>query len=168
MAVRLDRRQLPGLNAPRGGARAAGDPSGAGPVQAMPGHLVRRLQQIAVRLFAEVLGDALTPVQFAALAAIAGEPGMDQAALSARIGYDRATIGGVIDRLQRRGLLERVPDPADRRLKRVHLTGAGQQLLAASLPVVADVQRQLLGPLTEREQASFERICRKLLDQHHG
>ena len=134
----------------------------------MPGHLVRRLQQVAVRLFAEALGDALTPVQFAALAAIAGEPGMDQAALSARIGYDRATIGGVIDRLQRRGLLERLPDPADRRLKRVHLTGAGQRLLAASLPIVADVQRQLLGPLTERERASFERLCRKLLDHHHG
>ena len=116
MAVRLDGRQLPGLTTPRGGARVPEDPSGAGPVQAMPGHLVRRLQQVAVRLFAEALGDALTPVQFAALAAIAGEPGMDQAALSARIGYDRATIGGVIDRLQRRGLLERLPDPADRRL----------------------------------------------------
>ena len=134
----------------------------------MPGHLVRRLQQVAVRLFAEALGDELTPVQFAALAAIAREPGMDQAALSASIGYDRATIGGVIDRLQLRDLLERVPDPADRRLKRVHLTAAGQRLLAASLPIVAEVQQQLLRPLTERERASFERICRKLLAHHQG
>lgn len=134
----------------------------------MPGHLVRRLQQVAVRLFAETLADELTPVQFAALAALAREPGMDQAALSASIGYDRATIGGVIDRLQRRGLLERVPDPADRRLKRVHLTAAGERLLALSLPIVAAVQQRLMAPLTEREQASFERICRKLLDHHLG
>src|SRR4029434_2712188 len=73
----------------------------------MPGHLARRFQQIAVAVFlAEVEGAGfdLTPVQYAALAAIKLNPGIDQVTLAGLIAYDRTTITGVVDRLGRRGL----------------------------------------------------------------
>ena len=76
----------------------------------MPGHLARRFQQIAVAVFlAEVEGAGfdLTPVQYAALAAIKLNPGIDQVTLAGLIAYDRTTITGVVDRLVQKGLLVR-------------------------------------------------------------
>ncbi|MCA0451745.1 MAG: MarR family transcriptional regulator, partial [Proteobacteria bacterium] len=75
-----------------------------------PGHLARRFQQIAVSVFmaeAEAAGYDLTPVQYAALAAVAANKGIDQATLAGLIAYDRTTIGGVVDRLEQKGLVSR-------------------------------------------------------------
>ena len=68
----------------------------------MAGHLIRRLQQISTQVFttrAREAGFDLTSVQFAAMDAIREKPGIDQAGVAAMIAYDKATIGGVIDRL---------------------------------------------------------------------
>src|SRR5215469_3786880 len=76
----------------------------------MPGHLARRFQQIAVAVFlAEVenTGFDLTPVQYAALAAVSTNPGIDQITLAGLIAYDRTTITGVVDRLAQKGLVAR-------------------------------------------------------------
>ncbi len=76
----------------------------------MPGHLARRFQQIAVAVFLAEVADAgfdLTPVQYAALATIKANPGLDQVTLAGLIAYDRTTITGVIDRLVQKGLVER-------------------------------------------------------------
>lgn len=62
----------------------------------LPGHLIRRLQQIAVALFAARMAEAgldLTPVQYAALSTIHDNPGVDQATLAGLIAYDRVTLG---------------------------------------------------------------------------
>jgi hypothetical protein len=68
----------------------------------LPGHLARRLQQLAVALFTEeVAGLGLTPVQYSALHAICKQPGIDQKTLAQTISYDAATIGGVIDQAAR-------------------------------------------------------------------
>ena len=51
----------------------------------------------------QAAGFVLTSVQFAALDAIAQQPAIDQATLAATISFDRATIGGVIERLESKG-----------------------------------------------------------------
>lgn len=137
-------------------------------IHRMPGHLIRRLQQVAVKLFCAGVGMDMTPVQFAALAAVTQRPGTDQAALSALIGYDRATIGGVIDRLEARGWLVRSASRADRRLKLVRITPAGRKALARALPAVKAVQATLLEPLDGAERRHFERLCLKILVRHLG
>jgi MarR family transcriptional regulator, temperature-dependent positive regulator of motility len=134
----------------------------------MPGHFIRRLQQVAVRLFAERVGLDMTPVQFAALAAVAQRPLTDQAALSALIGYDRATIGGVIDRLESRGWLARSPSSTDRRVKLVRITPSGRKALARALPAVKSVQETLMTPLGAGDRKRFERLCVKILAHHLG
>jgi DNA-binding MarR family transcriptional regulator len=134
----------------------------------MPGHFIRRLQQVAVRLFAEKVGFDLTPVQFAALVAAARRPRIDQATLSALIGYDRATIGGVIDRLESRGWLQRSASTRDRRLKLVRITPAGRRALAKAMPAVKLVQAMLVEPLGDLERRRFERLCLKILAHHLG
>ena len=72
---------MPRLKAPAPGAAPT---DAALPIHEMPGHMVRRLQQVAVALFAEELaGLDLTPVQYAALVALDERPGLDQAPLAA-------------------------------------------------------------------------------------
>jgi len=134
----------------------------------MPGHHVRRLQQVAVRLFAEEVGSDLTPVQYAALIGVARRPGLAQAPLAALIGYDRATIGGVIDRLEQKGWLMRSPSPADRRVNTLTVTRKGEEALARAAPAVARVQARLTQPLDEAERADFTRMCIKMLAHHGG
>ncbi len=137
-------------------------------VHAMPGHHIRRLQQVAVRLFAETVGPEITPVQYAALVAIAQRPGAGQAALAALIGYDRATIGGVIDRLEQKGWVERKASPEDRRLNLLTATALGREALARATPAVEAMQDKLLDPLDPQERAQFERMCLKVLAAHLG
>jgi len=156
---------------PRGSAAEGADESAALKplfVHSMPGHLVRRLQQVAVRLFSEGVGAELTPVQFASLCAISDRPQIGQAALAALIGYDRATIGGVIDRLEQKGLLVRIPSPDDRRSNALALTLAGQQCIEENKKNVEAVQQKLLAPLSDTEQRHFEAMCLKILAHHKG
>lgn len=137
-------------------------------VHSMPGHIVRRLQQVAVRLFTEEVGADLTPVQFASLYAVADKPNIGQAALAALIGYDRATIGGVIDRLEQKGLIKRVPSPDDRRSNALALTQAGRELLVKAEPRVRAVQARLLEPLDADELSVFTAMCQRILRHHNG
>jgi len=86
-------------------------------IHEMPGHLARRFQQIAVAVFlaeVEKAGYDLTSVQYAALAAVNANPGIDQVTLAGLIAYDRTTIGGVVDRLVQKGLVARHESSRDR------------------------------------------------------
>ncbi|WP_158964907.1 MarR family winged helix-turn-helix transcriptional regulator [Chachezhania sediminis] len=130
----------------------------------MAGHLIRRLHQISTSVFqahVKEAGQDLTAVQYAALNAVSANPGIDQATLAGLIAYDRATIGGVVDRLEAKGLLTREIREGDRRAREVALTDRGREVLAGIVPVVRALQSQILCGLTEEEQAEFLRLAAK-------
>src|SRR5438445_13598774 len=94
-----------------------------------PGYLFRRMQQIAVAIFAEECkAYDLTPVQYAALVAIRTHPGIDATRLSAVTAFDRSTLGNVIERLESKALVKRQPTREDKRIKLLTLTKAGENL----------------------------------------
>ena len=133
---------------------------------AMAGHLIRRLHQQSTQTFQagmQAIGVDMTSVQFAALDAIVQQPGIDQATLAATISFDRATIGGVVDRLEAKGWVQRAVSPDDRRARLLQATPAGLAQLAAVRPTVEALQAQILAPLTDAEQASFAALARKAL-----
>lgn len=132
----------------------------------MPGHLARRFQQIAVAIFhAEVrkAGYDITPVQYAAIAALCERPGMDQATLAASIGYDRATIGGVVDRLAQKGLVTREVCGNDRRARILHLTDQGTRTLQEISPAVEMAQQRILEGLEASEAQELVRLLGKTI-----
>ena len=134
-------------------------------VSTMPGHLIRRLHQISTQVFASRVKEAgfdLTPVQFAALDAVGRHPGVDQARLSEDVAKDRATIGSVVDRLERKGLVARDVSETDRRARRLVLTPEGETLLAALYPVVEALQADILGGLTQAEYRQFVDLAAKV------
>lgn len=133
----------------------------------LPGHLFRRLHQISVSAFAAEVGAAgfdLTPVQFAVLSALEDHPDIDQATLAGLIAYDRVTIGGVIARLETRGLLERKVCDTDRRARRLRLTERGAAVLTTVWPAVRRAQGVMVGGLDPEEQAILLALMRKVAD----
>lgn len=132
----------------------------------MPGHLIRRMQQLSNNHFATRMREAgldLTSVQFAALDAISANEGLDQATLADLIAYDRATIGGVVNRLLDKGLIARTVSRRDRRSKELRLTEDGERTLVQLAGPVDAVQAAILANLTPDEQAQFLALSRKLL-----
>ncbi|WP_417686296.1 MarR family winged helix-turn-helix transcriptional regulator [Roseibium sp.] len=136
-------------------------------IQGMAGHLIRRLNQISVSIFADRMaaaGHDITSVQFAALSAVNAMPGVDQATLAGQIAYDRATIGGVVDRLVQKGLIDRRVSPSDRRARQLRLTEAGMQLVDEITPIVWALQSDILGGLSEEETQQMLTLLRKATD----
>ena len=132
----------------------------------MPGHLARRFQQIAVAVFLTEVGEAgfdLTPVQYAALAAIKINAGIDQATLAGLIAYDRTTITGVVDRLVQKGLLIRRASKHDRRARELQITEEGHRTLKRITPAVESAQRIILRGLTDKESEQLMRLLRKVI-----
>jgi DNA-binding MarR family transcriptional regulator len=70
----------------------------------------------------------LTPPQFALLAFLWKQDGLTQVELSERGQIDRTTVGGLVDRLEKIGLVERRQHPQDRRAYKIHLTERGKEL----------------------------------------
>jgi DNA-binding MarR family transcriptional regulator len=123
------------------------------PLYSKPGHLIRRLQQIAVAIFMEETAEFdLTPVQYAALIAVREHPDIDVTRLSSLIAFDRSTLGNVVKRLVAKRWLERRGGQPDRRIKRLRVTAAGRQLLNAIEPAVQRAQTRMLAPIPKGEQ----------------
>ena len=79
------------------------------------------------------------------------------------------TLGGMIRwrhlvrDYERRGLLERIPNPADRRGSLVRLTEEGRVAIEAAVDLQAQAELRMLEPLSERERDQLVRLLRKLL-----
>jgi DNA-binding MarR family transcriptional regulator len=138
-------------------------PPDAAALQEMPGHLIRRAQQLSNAIFAEECARFdITSVQFAALFALRGAGELDATRLAEQIAFDRSTIGDVLDRLEAKGWIERRGSPSDRRIKLVRLTSRGLQLLGEVEPAVDRVQERLLEPLTAAEQRQLMTLLKRL------
>lgn len=134
----------------------------------MPGHLIRRAQQISTALFTEeCAGFDLTSVQFAALTAIKANPDVDATRLSALIAFDRSTIGDVLERLEAKGWILRSASQGDRRVKLLRITPRGSKLLRDVLPAVQRVQERLLAPLAPGDRATMIRLLADLAELHN-
>lgn len=134
---------------------------------AAPGHLIRRAHQVAVSIFAEkTAAFDITPVQFAMLNALMDDPGEDQITLAGKVAFDAATSGAVIARLEAKGLLRRDADPKDKRRKLLTATVEGEKVVIAMKAAVAEVQGQIMQPLTAKEAEQLTALLGKLVAGH--
>src|SRR5262245_18474990 len=132
-----------------------------------PGHLIRRLQQIAVALFiAET--DGLTPIQYASLTAIRAVPDVEASRLSTLVALDRATLATVLQRLEAKRWIERSGSSADRRIKLLRITANGRAALETAEAGVRRCQRRILAPLAAGERARFMRMLERLVESNNA
>jgi DNA-binding MarR family transcriptional regulator len=83
--------------------------------------------------------------------------------LSAALLVPSGTLTGRLDRLEGAGLIERMPDPDDRRGMKVRLTDKGLAGTDAAVTAHLAVERELIAPLSARDREQLDRIMRKLL-----
>ena len=106
--------------------------------------------------------EGLTQTQFAALAKLYEVGPCSQNHLGRLIYLDAATIKGVVDRLNARGLVTALNDPKDRRRRAVALTDRGRQVTEAAMLVAAEITAATLAPLTAEEQRMVVKLLKKL------
>ena len=127
------------------------------------GFLLAKAYQRACAIYKEKFGSYdLTPQQFGLLRFLWEEDGITQVELSNRSQIDRTTIGGLIDRLEQSGYLQRLPHPVDRRAYRIELTAAGRQLKEELTPLAEEMHRTILAPLSPDEIDTLTTLLQKL------
>ena len=127
------------------------------------GHLLRRAHQRHSLIFQEYIGDSqLTPLQFAALVKLRDLGEVSQNHLGRLTAMDAATMQGVIKRLAARGLIERRPDPNDRRRLILSLNAEGRKLIEFLIKNGGAITDQTLEPLSPAEQKLFLDLLVKL------
>ena len=110
------------------------------------------------RIVAE--GICLTPGEARTLlnAARAGE--VRQNVLAERMGLEAMTLSAYLDRLEERGLVQRVPDPSDRRAKLVRLTEQADGALRAIRRVTGEIRARARGGMSEEDWEHLNRMLR--------
>ena len=141
-------------------ARLAGSVSPADQAWALL--LQMAFERVHAHFAAAVAELDLAPMQAKALHELNVEPPISMRALAQRLKSDPSNVTGLVDRLEARGLVERRPDPADRRIKGLALTPAGAKLrerlfarLYAAPPALAQ--------LSERDQRVLGEVLQRIL-----
>lgn len=127
------------------------------------GFLVHDVARLLRRRFEdEARLHGFTLPQWRALAEISRSAGLSQVSLAAAIDTDQMTVSGIVSRLERRGLIERYPDPNDSRAKLARLTPAGRALVTTARHVGRELYERALDGLDtaqrERLAADLKRI----------
>ena len=134
-------------------------------VHRVPAHLARRFHQICLGVLAEVTEmENLTPVQYAVLAAVHDEPGLDQRGLARRLAIDAVTAGQLVDALENQQLIDRKVHPEDRRARVLNLTPAGLELRLRLRPALAAAHAHILAPLKKKEQEMLLSLLTRVVE----
>ncbi|MGX6603013.1 MarR family winged helix-turn-helix transcriptional regulator [Micromonosporaceae bacterium Da 78-11] len=99
---------------------------------------------------------------YVVLSALRESPMRTQAALATSIGADKTRLIPVLDELQRRELIEREPDPADRRVRLLRLTDAGRRLHRDVQGEIRAAEEELLSTFPAAERRAFRVVLEKL------
>ncbi|TDW18983.1 MarR family winged helix-turn-helix transcriptional regulator [Kribbella kalugense] len=99
---------------------------------------------------------------YSVLTALDDTPVRTQAALAEAIGADKSRIIGTLDELQQAGLIERTPDPDDRRVRLLSITTEGRRVRRAVRRGIQAQEQQVLESLPLVDRKTFIRILQQL------
>jgi DNA-binding MarR family transcriptional regulator len=117
------------------------------------------IRRVYDRLMAEL---ELTLPEASLLAYIEDAEPMTQIRLSERLGSGRAAVGARVDILERRGAVERRPDPADRRVWLVHITPEGRSLVERVNEIDEGLRHQLRRGISRQERQQLAAVLLRL------
>ena len=135
------------------------------PKEATIGYLVHEVARLFRRRFETFASEhGVTLTQWRALAQIHRQPSISQVALAGAIDSDPMTMSGVLERLERRGLVERYPDPDDSRAKLARLTAEGEDLVRAASDVGQELHALAITGLSEDERSCLTKDLTHIRD----
>ena len=125
------------------------------------GYFIRRLQVWVFQDFIRTLAPVdIRPAQYSVLVVIAANPGLSQSDLADRLGIERARLVRVLDKLEKRGLTQRLASPTDRRSHALRLTPTGQRTLKRAKALAARHEGRLIDELGVQRHNSIKDLLR--------
>jgi DNA-binding MarR family transcriptional regulator len=151
------------MSPPRAGSVFAPDPATAPPKHG----IVRLINRVRVELIdamdRELARFDISAPQLIVLASVANREADSASSLCRNISYDPGAMTRMIDRLEQKGLIRRVPNPEDRRATNLELTTAGKVLFPQLLEAKETVQKQFLRGFSADDVATLEGLLNRML-----
>jgi len=123
-------------------------------------HDVSRLRRIAFDQLMKPMG--ATRSQWWVIAYLSRNDGMMQTELATLLDVGKVTLGGLVDRLESGNWVERRPDPADRRAKRIYLTAAAQKLLMDMHVAEDRMNARILRGISAKQRSELIELLTKI------
>jgi len=123
-------------------------------------HDVSRLRRSVVDRALKPLG--VTRSQWWVLAFLSRADGMSQVALAEELDLGKVALGGLVDRLEKIGLVTRKLDKIDRRVKRVHLTKQSKSLIAEIRASVSVTENEIIERIVDADLKATVRALRTM------
>ena len=125
-------------------------------------HDVSRIRKKVVDQAVAPLG--ITRSQFWVLVNIArfNKHGISQTELARLMSVGKVNLGGLIDHMEANGILERLPDPTDRRAKKVAMTKKGEALLRKLQVVADDINKQIMKGITKEQNKVLDALLHSM------
>jgi DNA-binding MarR family transcriptional regulator len=123
-------------------------------------HDVSRLRRVALDRVLKPIG--VTRSQWWVLIFLSRRDGMTQTALASDLDLTKVAIGGLLDRMETAGLVQRRPDAADARIRRVFLTRAGHRLVGQIHKQIEQFEQEAVGPNSAEELAATIKALRRM------
>jgi len=105
----------------------------------------------------------IKPAYLGVLLSLWNEDGLQANELGKRAGLEPSTMTGLIDRMERDGLVKREPDPNDRRAHRIHLTKEGVDAEVSATKVVSDTLEKVFSTISEKDIETTKNVLRTVL-----
>jgi DNA-binding MarR family transcriptional regulator len=132
-------------------------------LQSLLGYNARRAALTIIEGFLERMAEfGLRPVDFSVMSVIQHNPGVTSRQLCAALNLLPPNLVGLIQSLEARGLIHRQPHPTDGRAWGLHLTPAGESLLAQAESRILASEQQACAGLSTAEQATLKQLLQKI------
>jgi len=136
-----------------------------------PYYLISRVTLMATSALKKGLVSAgvgeVKPAYLGALLALWREDGLKVVELGRRSGLETSTMTGLIDRMERDGLVERRDDATDRRIQRINLTEKGRQTMNPALAVVDSVLATVFEGISQKDLSKTIDVLKRVLANAH-
>jgi DNA-binding MarR family transcriptional regulator len=134
-----------------------------------PSTLAFLLSQVGIhasRQFAEKIAAVdLNPPLFRVLNLVDAAEGQSQQAIGAAIDVPASRMVALVDELEQRGLVERRPNPDDRRMRALYLTKRGRSALARGRAIAAEHEKALTQGMNSADRKRLVGLLQKIVDE---
>ena len=131
------------------------------------GFLISQLGFFSSKGFMEALEPlGIGPREFLLMRFVASAEGQSQQALAERLGVPPSRMVAMVDHLEEGGLVERRPDPGDRRVRGLHLTRKGRGVLDKAGAIAIDYETRLCAGINRQEREQLIDLLQKLQESH--
>ena len=132
-------------------------------LEGLIGYNARRAALAVIEVFMQRMSVYdLRPVDFSVLSLVTHNPGITSRQLCTTLGILPPNLVGMVNALEKRGLVERMPHPHDGRAVGLHLTAAGRKLMRDAEGTAAQLEADAAGKLTAAEVKTLIRLLKKV------